>query len=72
MAVAVQQDFLELQGFSYNERTFDDLFLNKWRGFVQNQMMDESSESTDEEAKAKKASAPSDNPWGEELESELG
>ena len=34
MAVAVQKDFLELQGYTYNDKTFDDLFLNKWRGFV--------------------------------------
>ena len=51
MAVAIQKDFLELEGFSYNDSTFDDLFLDKWRGFAPNQQI-ESSESSDEEKKA--------------------
>ena len=30
MSGAIQQDFLELQGFSYNEGTFDDIFMKRW------------------------------------------
>ena len=58
MAVAIQKDFLELQGFTYSDKTFDDLFLKEWQGFVPKSdrfaNMSES-ESTDEEAEAKKA-----------------
>ena len=51
MAVAIQKDFLELQGFTYNDKTFDDLFLDKWHGIAPNQQV-ESSESSDEEKAA--------------------
>ena len=68
MAVDIQKDYLELQGFAYNESTFDDLYLNQWRGF---QQQDESSESSDDEAEEQKEESKASQ-WGAEHESIMG
>ena len=59
MAVEIQKDYLELQGFTYNESTFDDLFLK--RGFQQHQV--ESSDSSDDEAEEQKEESKASQ-WG--------
>ena len=71
MAVAVQKDYLEVQGYTYNERTFDDIFLNKWSGFKEAIVTSESSSS--EETRNEVVEEQKQlNPWGEEIEHELG
>ena len=32
MKVGIQKDFLEKQGFTYSDNTFDDLFVHGWKG----------------------------------------
>ena len=68
MAVDIQKDYLELQGFTYNESTFDDLYLNQWRGL---QQQGESSESSDDEAEESKEESKAGQ-WGDEHDAIMG
>lgn len=73
MSIAIQKDFLELQGFTYSENTFNDVFLQKWNGQAPN--LDQSASSSDgDESKIGGSEEPSagGNTWGDELESVVG
>jgi hypothetical protein len=72
MQVGLQQDFLEQRGFTYNESTFDDLFVHGW-----DQDDDGESESSDEEQEKSKGSkilggSSKENTFGDEMTSVMG
>ena len=64
MSIGIQKDYLEMQGFTYNEKTFDDIFINKWRGFTGPNLLESSSDSNEEEKKQESK----DGGWGDELD----
>ena len=68
MSVGIQPDFLEQQGFTYSDTTFDDLFIKKWGLFGDA----ESSESSNGEEEKSEASKADDGGWGDELDSVMG
>ena len=49
MKVGIQKDFLEKQGFTYSDNTFDDLFVHGWKGIHGNNEKSTDSSSSDEE-----------------------
>lgn len=66
MRGAIQQDFLELQGFSYNEGTFDDVFMRRWNLAPSGD--NDSSANSEQESE----DAEDDGGWGDELSSVVG
>lgn len=66
MTTPVQKDFLELKGFSYNESTFDDVFIKRWNLAPAD---DDSSQESDDEKNGKEQESEDDGGWGDELSS---
>lgn len=72
MSVDIEKDFLEKQGFSYSNTTFDDIFYKKWAGFATGFEDDSASSSEhDNEVSASGADGGSGG-WGDELASVVG
>jgi len=66
MSGAIQQDFLELQGFSYNEGTFDDIFMKRWN------LAPAGGSDSSANSEQDNSDAEDDGGWGDELSSVVG